>query len=138
MKRNMIVVSLKTRLSGVVAVVACVVGIAAPAFAASRDVLIDNKLDGWESPRWNDGAGASPTEVRARWCSLEFQATIRKDRTGLPDPNVGQEWLNCASYVDSVYSDGDTATGDYHYDINGMDGSCFCDYRTTADTSVYW
>ena len=76
--------------------------------------------------------------MTAHSCSRDFQATIRMDKFGLPDPNVGQEWLNCTSYADAVYSDDATPSGKYHYDINGMDGSCFCDYRTVADTTVYW
>lgn len=129
---------LKRRSLAFLAATALVVGVGAPAFASSMDVFIDAQMDGWESPRWNDYAGAADTHVTAYSCSREFQATLRLDKVGLPDPNVGREWLNCLSYADAVYSDGATATGKYHYDINGMDGSCFCDYRTSADTTVYW
>ena len=71
---------LKSRLLGIFATVVCALGVAEPAYAASMDVTIDNKLDGCESPRWNDGAGGSGTRVTAHWCTRDFQATIRQDK----------------------------------------------------------
>jgi hypothetical protein len=122
-----------------VGVATLVIGLAAPALAASRSDVIDNKKDGWASSHWNDTTSTNETRVTVQLgCSREFQARLRKDRTGLPDATVGSEWINCFSYDDAVRSDGNPSTGDYHYDINGMDGSCFCDYTTTAFATVYW
>lgn len=134
---------LRNGIAGAVAVSAMVIGIAAPAFAGTRSDTIDNRKDGWSSDRWNDGDSNDETRVTVRWCTREFRARIRKDRTGLPDPTIGSEWINCRSYDDAVRSDSNPAAGKYHYDINGMDShyGCdtgFCDYRTTAGADVYW
>lgn len=119
-------------------IAASAISLALPSFASSRDDVIDNEKDGWASASWSDNAGGTGTHVTAYWCTREFRARIRKHRSGLPDATHGSEWLNCLDYDDAVYSDGDTPTGTYHYDINGMDGSCFCNYRTTAGVTVYW
>lgn len=135
----------RTSVASGTAVVALVAGIAVPAFASSRDVQVNNRKDGWASASWTDNAGSTPTRVTFSWCApYEFRSRIRKERAGvIPDSTVGSEWINCESYPDAVYSDGDTSTGKYHFDINGMDShyGCdtgFCDYRTYADATVYW
>lgn len=129
----------KSILAVTVATAATVVGVAAPSFAGQRHDDINNVLDGWDSANWRDYDGDDSTRVTVRWCTREFRVNIRKNKAfPQPDPVIGTEWMNCLSYDDAVYSDSNPAPGTYHYEVHGMDGSCFCDYRTTAGADIYW
>lgn len=130
---------LRRRSMGLLATVGILVGVMAPAYASgSKSTHIYDKKDGYASARWKDDAPGAKTRATTRWCTREYRMRLRKDRNGLPDPVVGSEWINCLSYDDAVHSDNKTPKAKYHYDIGGMDGSCFCDYRTTASVDVYW
>lgn len=132
--------------ASIVAVCGIVVGVAAPALAGSRNDTIDNRLDGWASANWSDHDSDDETRVTVDWCTREFQARIRRNRTALPDVTEASEWINCQSYVDAVRTGSyHPPAATYHYDINGMDAhyGCpelngFCNYRTTAGVRVYW
>lgn len=129
----------KNMLAAGVGIAAVTFGMAAPAVAADRWSDIINGKDGWSSPTWYDGTAGNETRVTVHvGCTREFQARIRKHVNNAPDSTKGTEWINCYAYDDAVRSTEYIGSGTYHYDINGMDGACFCDYRTYAVADVHW
>jgi hypothetical protein len=105
-----------------------------------------NWIDGDASSNWHDNNSDSVnTHVTFNDCTREFTATIRRTRTGLPDPSVGSEYINCRSYADAVYG-GDLSAADYHFDVSGMGtaycnpqtGQCVFNSTTVNSLRIYW
>lgn len=128
---------------GSVAVGAMVAGLAAPAHAGYWATSISNKGDGWSSSSWMDHDSDDKTQVEFGPCTREFKARIRRD---LPtwDSTWGEEWINCKSYTDSVFSDSNPVSDDYHFDIGGMglawcaSGTCAKNLTSVNSVKVWW
>lgn len=136
----------KGRLSAVAAAALIVVGIAAPGFAeGSRASHMTRWTDGDASSSWTDhNTDNVKTHVTFNDCTREFTATIRRTKTGLPDPSVASEHIDCKSYADAVYG-GDLSPAKYHFDVTriGIDhcvSGLGCTYKTTTVNSlhIYW
>jgi hypothetical protein len=134
---------IRTIAVGLLAVAAVLVGVAAPAYAGYWSTSITNKGDGWSSASWVDHDGDDLTQVQFGPCTREFRARIRRN---LPawDSTWGEEWINCRSYTDSVFSDSKPVPDDYHFDIGGMgnawcsSGMCAKNLTTVDSVKVWW
>lgn len=116
----------KKSVDAICAAALIVLGIAAPSFAeGTRDSYMNDWTDGDASSDWTDkNKDSVDTRVVFDRCTLEFKATIRHTRTGLPDPSVGSEYMNCASGDDAVHA-GDLPSANYHFDVSGL-GIAYC------------